>query len=230
VRRRADASAGLCLGRPGPRAPAPTPTAPAIKQADPSIVSSIFLARDCPTRGHRVKGGPSDGRARSASPTLDAAPTRKDLAPASKTEQTRTRPTRDSSKGNEMPSYIYECRPCGKVFTARRPMAECDLPTNCPDCGTTTTRRLFKGPTAIQVGRPRSPTPTQDEDRRSSQEAPGGPWNAVLTNCKFDDNNIGMKLDGNIRIRARNTELRRNVTSIDVGEGAVLYDTDTHVE
>lgn len=52
----------------------------------------------------------------------------------------------------------------------------------------------------------------------------------MLTNCKFDDNNIGMKLDGNIRIRARNTELRRNVTSIDVGEGAVLYDTDTHVE
>ncbi len=45
----------------------------------------VFLALDCPDRGHRVQGGPAGRRMRSAPPTLDPASTQLVLAPTRKT-------------------------------------------------------------------------------------------------------------------------------------------------
>src|SRR6266568_131541 len=45
----------------------------------------VFLAPDCPARGHRVQGGPPGRRTRSATPTLDPATTHKDSAPTRRT-------------------------------------------------------------------------------------------------------------------------------------------------
>jgi putative FmdB family regulatory protein len=41
-----------------------------------------------------------------------------------------------------MPLYEYRCRDCDTVFDARRPMAEADAPTLCPDGHTRVTRLL----------------------------------------------------------------------------------------
>lgn len=51
--------------------------------------ATVFLALDCPARGHRVQGGPAGRRTRSATPTLDPAATHLVLAPTRKagTEQ-----------------------------------------------------------------------------------------------------------------------------------------------
>ncbi len=40
---------------------------------------AVFLATHCPARGHRVNGGPTGRRMRSATPTIDALATHKDL-------------------------------------------------------------------------------------------------------------------------------------------------------
>lgn len=44
-----------------------------------------------------------------------------------------------------MPVYDYLCAACGP-FTDMRPMAECDLPQQCPDCGDTAPRALLTAP------------------------------------------------------------------------------------
>ena len=51
--------------------------------------TTVFLALDCPARGHHVQGGPAGRRTRSATPTLDPAATHLVLAPTRKagTEQ-----------------------------------------------------------------------------------------------------------------------------------------------
>ena len=44
-----------------------------------------------------------------------------------------------------MPVYDYECGRCGP-FTVMRPMAECDLPSDCPDCGAEAPRAFLTAP------------------------------------------------------------------------------------
>jgi putative FmdB family regulatory protein len=44
-----------------------------------------------------------------------------------------------------MPVYEYLCQDCGP-FTAMRPMAECDLPSECPACTRVAPRALLTAP------------------------------------------------------------------------------------
>jgi putative FmdB family regulatory protein len=44
-----------------------------------------------------------------------------------------------------MPVYEYLCDSCGP-FTDMRPMAECELPQDCPDCGTVAPRVILTAP------------------------------------------------------------------------------------
>ncbi len=44
-----------------------------------------------------------------------------------------------------MPIYEYLCNDCGP-FTDMRPMAECDLPQDCPQCETTSPRVILTAP------------------------------------------------------------------------------------
>src|SRR5207302_10848436 len=44
-----------------------------------------------------------------------------------------------------MPTYEYMCKKCGP-FTQLRPMAECDLPSACPECGARSPRVILTAP------------------------------------------------------------------------------------
>jgi putative FmdB family regulatory protein len=44
-----------------------------------------------------------------------------------------------------MPVYDYLCADCGP-FTDMRPMAECELPSGCPDCGSEAPRAFLNAP------------------------------------------------------------------------------------
>ncbi len=44
-----------------------------------------------------------------------------------------------------MPVYDYECQDCGP-FAAMRPMAEYELPMDCPVCGTSAPRAFLTAP------------------------------------------------------------------------------------
>ena len=44
-----------------------------------------------------------------------------------------------------MPVYAYLCAECGP-FTAMRPMAECEMPSECPACAGTASRVLLTAP------------------------------------------------------------------------------------
>ncbi|MBO0756664.1 MAG: zinc ribbon domain-containing protein [Bradyrhizobiaceae bacterium] len=44
-----------------------------------------------------------------------------------------------------MPVYEYFCGDCGP-FTRMRPMAECDLPSDCPACGVSAPRVILTAP------------------------------------------------------------------------------------
>ena len=80
---------GSALGGP-PGAPAPSePIAALTNSHQQQAGATVFLALDCPARGHHVQGGPAGRRTRSATPTLDPAATHLVLAPTRKagTEQ-----------------------------------------------------------------------------------------------------------------------------------------------
>lgn len=53
-----------------------------------------------------------------------------------------------------MPVYDYLCDDCGP-FTVMRPMAECDAPHDCPDCGGVAPRAFLTAPyfAAMDAGR-----------------------------------------------------------------------------
>jgi putative FmdB family regulatory protein len=53
-----------------------------------------------------------------------------------------------------MPVYDYLCARCGP-FTEMRPMAECDLPHKCPECGKKAPRAFLTAPylATMSVGR-----------------------------------------------------------------------------
>jgi putative FmdB family regulatory protein len=53
-----------------------------------------------------------------------------------------------------MPIYDYLCDDCGP-FTVMRPMAECDAPHDCPECGGTAPRAFLTAPyfAAMDAGR-----------------------------------------------------------------------------
>ena len=44
-----------------------------------------------------------------------------------------------------MPVYDYECESCGP-FTFMRPMAQCDRPARCPQCGGKAPRAFLTAP------------------------------------------------------------------------------------
>ena len=44
-----------------------------------------------------------------------------------------------------MPVYDYECESCGP-FTFMRPMAQCDRPARCPECGGKAPRAFLTAP------------------------------------------------------------------------------------
>jgi putative FmdB family regulatory protein len=44
-----------------------------------------------------------------------------------------------------MPVYDYECEDCG-AFTQMRPMAQCDEPSECPQCGDMVPRAFLTAP------------------------------------------------------------------------------------
>ena len=49
-----------------------------------------------------------------------------------------------------MPTYEYMCKKCGP-FTQLRPMAECELPSACPECGTRAPRVLLTAPGCLTM-------------------------------------------------------------------------------
>ena len=73
---------GLSLGRPARgarRAPCRRRADKGAHMQEPGTAKeSVFLAPDCPARGHRVNGDPTGRRTRSATPTIDPTTTHKD--------------------------------------------------------------------------------------------------------------------------------------------------------
>jgi putative FmdB family regulatory protein len=51
-----------------------------------------------------------------------------------------------------MPVYDYLCDDCG-AFTEMRPMAECELPSDCPDCGSSARRAYLTAPNYSSLSR-----------------------------------------------------------------------------
>jgi len=49
-----------------------------------------------------------------------------------------------------MPTYEYMCKKCGP-FTQLRPMAECELPSACPECGARSPRVLLTAPGCLSM-------------------------------------------------------------------------------
>ena len=49
-----------------------------------------------------------------------------------------------------MPTYEYMCKKCGP-FTQLRPMAECDLPSACPECGARSPRVILTAPGCLTM-------------------------------------------------------------------------------
>lgn len=49
-----------------------------------------------------------------------------------------------------MPTYEYMCKKCGP-FTQQRPMAECELPSACPECGARAPRVLLTAPGCLTL-------------------------------------------------------------------------------
>ncbi len=49
-----------------------------------------------------------------------------------------------------MPTYEYMCDECGP-FTQLRPMAECELPSVCPECGANAPRVLLTAPGCLSM-------------------------------------------------------------------------------
>ena len=49
-----------------------------------------------------------------------------------------------------MPTYEYMCKKCGP-FRQLRPMAECELPSACPECGTRAPRVLLTAPGCLTM-------------------------------------------------------------------------------
>lgn len=49
-----------------------------------------------------------------------------------------------------MPTYEYMCKKCGP-FTELRAMAECDLPSACPECGARAPRVILTAPRCLTM-------------------------------------------------------------------------------
>jgi len=49
-----------------------------------------------------------------------------------------------------MPTYEYMCKKCGP-FTQLRAMAECDLPSACPECGARSPRVILTAPSCLTM-------------------------------------------------------------------------------
>jgi putative FmdB family regulatory protein len=49
-----------------------------------------------------------------------------------------------------MPTYEYMCKKCGP-FTQMRAMAECELPSACPECGARAPRVILTAPGCLTM-------------------------------------------------------------------------------
>ena len=70
-----------------------------------------------------------------------------------------------------MPTYEYMCKKCGP-FTQFRAMAECDLPSACPECRARSPRVILTAPPA-EADAPAAPA--------SAAPAPDGRQDAPVT-------------------------------------------------
>jgi putative FmdB family regulatory protein len=76
-----------------------------------------------------------------------------------------------------MPTYDYDCPVCGP-FTAPRPMAEFELPHDCPSCGAQAPRVVLTAPSLAGMNQARrlaaaTNERSSHEPRRSKSHAPG---------------------------------------------------------
>lgn len=127
-----------------------------------------------------------------------------------------------------MPTYVYECRPCNKVFGLVRPIDDRDLSAPCPSCSAPSTHRLFKGPFPLITRGVANPGQT------TRPAVPGWaeprPRGAYMVNCVADNCSTGIKISGPGTVHAYNTKLTRNRIALDVDEAATLNDENTIIE
>jgi putative FmdB family regulatory protein len=84
-----------------------------------------------------------------------------------------------------MPVYDYECKDCGP-FTFMRPMAECDRPARCPECGGKAPRAFLNAPYfAMPAERSRAYAASEQSGNASGfmSEADGGAHNVGCGCC-----------------------------------------------
>jgi putative FmdB family regulatory protein len=130
-----------------------------------------------------------------------------------------------------LPTYIYECQPCNKVFSQNRPITERDLPTICKKCHTPTRKRLFTTPILIKSESFRPAAPQNSIPPRLRSARPNGLGRTrqiVVVN-----NDTGIKFSGSgtydlpkdLQIIAIG-----NKTAIDIDDDVEVHDYNTHIE
>jgi putative FmdB family regulatory protein len=72
-----------------------------------------------------------------------------------------------------MPVYDYQCDRCG-AFTEMRPMAECDLPHDCPVCGAESPRAFLSVPYLASMSSERRLAYATNERSSSSPQTLSG--------------------------------------------------------
>jgi putative FmdB family regulatory protein len=72
-----------------------------------------------------------------------------------------------------MPVYDYQCDRCGP-FTEMRPMAECDLPHDCPECGDAAPRAFLSVPYLASMSSERRLAYATNERSASSPQTLSG--------------------------------------------------------
>ena len=51
-----------------------------------------------------------------------------------------------------MPTYEYICQACSTGYEERRPMAQADAPSRCPECGSARVRRRLSSVIVLTAG------------------------------------------------------------------------------
>lgn len=93
-----------------------------------------------------------------------------------------------------MPVYDYECESCGP-FTFMRPMAQCDRPARCPQCGGKAPRAFLTAPYVA----------TSAERRGVTSEA-GGAHDAGCSCCVMPSTRAATPSKGGKKSRTKTTK------------------------
>jgi putative FmdB family regulatory protein len=81
-----------------------------------------------------------------------------------------------------MPVYDYLCARCGP-FTEMRPMAECDLPHKCPECGKKAPRAFLTAPYFVAASAERRLAPMGGERVASAPRLSGSGHGGSCSCC-----------------------------------------------